>query len=127
MNLTRVGSTLLAIALPFVLTGVATANPHTSLTLTLAAPERGDVVVELECFPSGGSHPNADTACAELLRSSGDFDALADNQEPMSCTMEYRPVVAMAEGTWLGMPVSWTREFGNGCALHTATGMVFVF
>jgi hypothetical protein len=130
MNLTRVGGVLLAVALPFAVTGVAHASPHTSLTLTLSVPEHADVsdvVVELKCDPAGGSHPNARAACEELHRSAGDFDALAGHQEPMNCTMEYRPVIATAEGRWHGAPVSWSREFSNNCTLHTATGMVFLF
>ncbi|MFI7675243.1 SSI family serine proteinase inhibitor [Actinophytocola sp. NPDC049390] len=127
MNRTRIGGALLAVALPFAFTGVAGASAPTSITLTVGAPERGGATVELECHPPGGSHPNAWSACVALHRAHGDFDALADQQEPASCTMEYRPVVAQAHGTWRGKPVEWTREFGNDCTLETATGSVFRF
>ena len=127
MNRTRIGGALLAVALPFAFTGVAGASPHTAITLTLAPPERAGEVVELECDPPGGSHPNAWAACVELHRARGNFDALADLQEPVNCTMEYRPVVAEAHGTWHGKPVNWTREFGNDCTLLAATGSVFRF
>ena len=48
-------------------------------------------------------------------------------QSPTSCTLEYRPVVARAHGSWHGKPVHWTQEFGNDCALRSATGAVFRF
>ena len=127
MNLTRIGGALLAVALPFAVTGVASASTCTSLTLTVSSPDGVAEVVELECDPPGGSHPNAKSACAELHRAQGDFDELADHQPPASCTMEYRPVTAEAHGTWHGQPADWTREFGNGCTLRTATGSVFRF
>jgi hypothetical protein len=127
MNLTRIGGALLAVALPFAVTGVASASPHTSFTLTVSSPDGDLEVVELQCDPPGGSHPNAKSACMELHRAHGDFDALADHQEPASCTMEYRPVTAEAHGTWHGQPADWTHDFGNDCTLRTATGSVFHF
>ena len=83
--------------------------------------------VELECDPAGGTHPNPKDACDELLLAQGDFDALAYQQELTNCTMEYRPVIAVAYGTWRGEPVFWEHEFGNHCTLRTATGTVFQF
>lgn len=127
MNRTRIGGALLAVALPFAFTGVAGASTHTAITLTVATPEGDSETVELECDPPGGTHPNARSACVELHRAHGDFDALADLQEPTSCTLEYRPVIAQADGTWHGDPVEWTHEFGNSCALRSATGTVFLF
>lgn len=127
MNLTRIGGVLLAVALPFAVTGVAGASTHTSLTLTISAPDGAAEMVELQCDPPGGTHPNAKSACVELHMSQGDFDELADHQEPASCTMEYRPVTAQAHGTWHGDPVHWTHDFGNACTLRTATGSVFQF
>jgi hypothetical protein len=127
MNLTRIGGVLLAVVLPFVVTGVAAASPDTSLTLTVSVPNGSAEVVQLECDPPGGSHPHAKPACAALRKAHGDFDALADQQEPASCTMEYRPVVARAHGRWHGQPVHWKHEFGNDCTLRTATGPVFRF
>ncbi|MFC4854364.1 SSI family serine proteinase inhibitor [Actinophytocola glycyrrhizae] len=127
MNLTRIGGALLAIALPFMVTGVAHASDDTSLTLSVSVPEGETQEVVLECDPPGGTHPKAMFACVELLRSDGDFDALADHQFPMSCTLEYRPVVAAATGTWHGEPVEWTREYSNPCMLSSETGAVFRF
>lgn len=127
MNRTRIGGALLAVALPFAFTGVAGASTHTAITLAVATPEGDGELVELECDPPGGTHPNAKSACVELHRARGDFDALADLQEPTSCTMEYQPVIAQAYGTWRGEPVAWEHEFGNRCTLRSATGTVFLF
>lgn len=125
---TRLSGALLAVALPFAVTGVASASPSLSLlTLTVAAPDGSAESVELVCDPPSGTHPNARRACAELHAAQGDFDALPDHQEPAFCTMEYQPVTAVAEGTWRGEPVRWAREFGNKCSLRTATGSVFLF
>jgi hypothetical protein len=127
MKFTRLSGALLAVALPFAVSGVASACPTTSLTLTVAVPEGDAESVQLTCEPPGGSHPNATPACTEILAAQGDFNALPGEQEPGACTMEYRPVTALAEGTWRGEKVSWEREFSNPCTLRTATGTVFRF
>jgi hypothetical protein len=127
MMFTRLSGALLAVALPFAVTGVASASPDTSLTLTVAVADGSAESVELACDPPGGTHPNARRACTELHAAQGDFDALSDHQEPSFCTMEYQPVTAVAKGTWHGEPVRWTREFGNNCSLRSATGTVFLF
>ena len=123
---TRLSGALLAVALPFAMSGVASACPDTSLTLTVASLDGDAETVQLACEPAGGSHPNATQACEDIVAAQGDFDSLTAD-ESTACTMEYRPVVATAEGTWRGEPISWQREFGNGCTLRTATGTVFLF
>ena len=131
MKLTRLSGALLAVALPLALTGLVTgtagASPGTALVLTVAVPDGPADTVVLECEPTGGSHPHARRACAELFAAKGKFEDLPGEQEHTSCTMEYRPVVAVAEGTWRGEHVEWEHEFGNGCTLRTATGSVFRF
>lgn len=118
---------VVAVAMPFVASGVADACPDTTLRLTVTAPEADAEGVLLTCRPAGGSHPNADRACAEIVAAQGDFNALPGAPGQTGCTMEYQPVTAVAEGTWRGEPVSWRHEFGNTCTLHTATGTVFQF
>ncbi|MFL6122514.1 SSI family serine proteinase inhibitor [Actinophytocola sp.] len=127
MNFTRLSGALLAVALPFAFTGVASASPDTSLVLTLVDDNGGAESVFLTCDPPEGTHPNASSACAQIRAAQGDFSALRGEEPQMMCTMEYLPVTAIAEGTWLGSPIEWTHEFGNGCTLHTATGAVFLF
>jgi hypothetical protein len=127
MKLSGISGALLAIVLPFAMSGVASACPDTTMTLTLAGPEGDPKSVQLTCEPTGGSHPNADSACAEILAAHGDFDGLPGEFEQTACTMEYRPVTAVVDGTWRGEPVSWQSEYGNSCTLRNATGTVFLF
>jgi hypothetical protein len=127
MNLTRLSGALLAVALPFAVTGVAGASTDTELSLTIATPEGPATTVELECDPAGGTHPNAKDACEELLAVEGDFTELQAQQAPAACTMEYRPMIAVAEGRWKGKRVEWEQQFSNGCTLRTSTGTVFAF
>lgn len=128
MNFIRLSGALLAVALPFAVTGVASASTETSyLTLTVAAPEGAATTVELECEPAGGTHPDAKAACEELVLAQGDFAALAAQQELTACTLEYQPVIVVADGAWRGEPVTWDSDFGNRCALRSATGTVFEF
>ncbi len=127
MTLTRLGGVLVAVALSLVATGFASASTDTSsLTLTIAAPEGPATTVELTCDPSGGSHPDPKAACAELLAVAGDFDELSGDPTT-ACTMEYRPVVANADGTWHGRPVYWEARFSNDCTMTSATGTIFRF
>ncbi|MGB3437968.1 MAG: SSI family serine proteinase inhibitor [Actinophytocola sp.] len=124
---------MLAVALPFTVTGVASANTdtsasaRTSLTLAVQGPGKVIEIVKLKCDPAGGTHPNAWSACAELRMARGNFNRLANQQEPVACTMEYLPVVAKAIGRWHGKRVAWTHRFSNPCALHAATATVFLF
>jgi hypothetical protein len=127
MMLSRLSGALLAVALPFAVSGVASACPDTTLTLTVTTQDGDAESVELTCEPPGGTHPNAKSACTEILAAQGDFESLPGDQEVTACTMEYRPVVASAEGTWRNEPVSWEHEFGNACTLRTETGVVFLF
>jgi hypothetical protein len=127
MTFSRLSGALLAVALPFAVTGVASACPDTSLTLTVAVPDGSAESVQLACDPPGGTHPNATRACAEVHAAQGDFNDLPGDQELAACTMDYRPVIAVAEGTWQGEHVSWEAEFSNDCVLRGATGTVFLF
>jgi hypothetical protein len=116
---------LAAIALSFVTTGFASASTDSLLTLTIAPTGGTPTTMRLTCDPAGGSHPDAKTACEELLTAEGDFDALAG--KTTACTMEYRPVVANAIGTWHGHPVLWKGRYANPCTMTSATGTVFRF
>jgi hypothetical protein len=100
----------------------------TALVLTVS---RGDVVspdaqvTTLDCDDhSGGSHPAPAEACAALTEAGGDLDRLKGQPDTV-CLAHYDPVTATAEGTWQGIPVKWSRTFGNSCHLRTGTGPVF--
>src|SRR5882762_8088093 len=47
--------------------------------------------VTLKCGPTGGSHPDAEGACATLTQVDGDFDALL--QLGLYCPEYYQPVL----------------------------------
>jgi hypothetical protein len=127
MMLSRLSGALLAVALPFAVSGVASACPDTTLTLTVTTQDGDAESVKLTCEPPGGTHPNAKSACREILIAHGNFESLPGDQEVAACTLEYSPVVAVAEGMWRGAPVSWEHEYGNACSLHRETGAVFLF
>jgi hypothetical protein len=129
MNKTRFSGVLLAALATIVfLPGAASAEPVSTLSLMVEAGEQGVVsTVELQCYPDGGTHPNAKTACAELTLVNGDFDRLPALPQPDACTMEFRPMLASARGFWNGEEVSWDKEFSNPCTMHTSTGAVFTF
>lgn len=127
----RLGGVLLAAAtlLATVLAGSASADrPWSTLTLTVAtAPQGAGSTVRLFCHPAGGSHPDAKSACRAIKTANGDFDNLPGAQTFVACTMEYRPVIASARGSWHGHRVHWKHKYANPCTLHTDTGVVFDF
>jgi hypothetical protein len=117
-----------AVLLSTVLAGSAAAErPSADLTLTVKPPLGLGTTVHLRCHPEGGSHPRPGFACEAVRQAHGDFDKLPGAQQFVACTMEYRPVVATARGTWYGHPVHWRHKFANPCTLRTATGVVFDF
>jgi hypothetical protein len=83
--------------------------------------------VELRCEPTGGRHPHADRACADLITADGDFAGLPGDPALEFCTMELRPVTVAARGTWRGAPVSHSTTYSNPCLTQRATGKVFTF
>lgn len=122
----RLSGTLLALAASLSVVLAPTANAETrttELTLAVIGPEGALHIVGLLCDPPGGSHPDPIAACRELAGAGGDFDELGD--EDAMCTMEYRPVLAVARGTWADEPVRWHERFANPCLMYRATGAVF--
>ncbi|MBE9375803.1 hypothetical protein IQ251_15235 [Saccharopolyspora sp. HNM0983] len=82
-------------------------------------------VTTLNCEPSGGTHPAADTACDALITADGDFAALP--VEPRACTLQYDPVTVHASGTWHGEPIHFQQDYPNRCAAASESGGVFDF
>ncbi len=109
----------------------ATRKPYgpTRLVLTVSSSgvsrAGGPRTVTLTCDPAGGRHPDAREACDELTAANGGFTRLAATRG--MCPMLFAPVTASASGTWRGTPVSWSREYANGCMLTRNTGAVFRF
>jgi hypothetical protein len=110
----------------------ATADePRASLRLTLSHPdgsasrEPSRRSVTLRCDPTGGSHPRAAQACADLGKTMGTFERAP--KPGTACTMIYAPVIAEAEGHWHGRRVSFHAQYVNGCDLAARTGSIFQF
>lgn len=101
-------------------------RPQSRLTLTIKAPEGARTTVRLDCRPAGGSHPTPERACREVAAARGNLDHLSGSPD-VACTMDYRPVVAVAEGRWLGERLRWEHQYPNPCTLLYRTGAVFDF
>lgn len=42
------------------------------------------------------------------------------NDRDRMCSVEWEPVVVMAEGVWQGKRISWQQTFGNACKMDAA-------
>lgn len=128
MSSFRLSGILLAVAALLFTVGTTTAGAElrrSSFTLMIWGPGDESGHVHLRCDPHGGSHPDPLGACAALTAADGDFTAL--QTRPHACTMELRPVTAVAAGVWRGKPVHWQQEYSNPCVMHGATDPLFDF
>ncbi|QBI54663.1 SSI family serine proteinase inhibitor [Streptomonospora litoralis] len=108
--------------------GHAAQVPGSAMRLSVAVPEQKSAEhTTLTCSPVGGSHPDAEAACAALERSGGDFTALGQRDQQTMCTLEYAPVRLSATGTWQGAPVDYDETFSNPCVARAQTEGVFDF
>ncbi|HZG04534.1 MAG TPA: SSI family serine proteinase inhibitor [Streptomyces sp.] len=117
---------LLLPAAPAIATAAGPApEPRTELVLAVTPGRHSPgTKATLECEPAGGSHPTAQDACDKLIAVDGDFGALKP-APGLGCTDEYDPVTAVAQGTWRGEEVSFTKEFTNLCRAVVGTDLVF--
>ncbi|WP_280887520.1 SSI family serine proteinase inhibitor [Streptomyces sp. LBL] len=78
-----------------------------------------DGTYEVDCHPSGGSHPDAGGACAVVDRNTRwGKDTFGPAPEDSVCTMQYGgPATAHVTGTWAGRPVDTTFDRTNGCEI----------
>jgi hypothetical protein len=88
------------------------------------SPER---TVTLQCGPTGGTHPNAAQACADVERASGVLQQMPAGKPARACFMIYAPVTATAQGEWHGQPMRFTQKYPNTCVMRDKTGSVFDF
>ncbi|WP_230885514.1 SSI family serine proteinase inhibitor [Streptomyces spinoverrucosus] len=90
------------------------------LTVTVSGVSSGaDGSFEVQCHPSGGSHPDAGGACRALERETRwGRDVFAPVARDSMCTMQYGgPATARVTGTWAGRPVDATFDRSNGCEI----------
>jgi hypothetical protein len=98
-----------------------------TLVLTVSSGLGAPKSHTLSCDPTGGDHPQAKVACAQLTLARGDFSHLPGDSAGYMCPMIEIPVTATAGGTWQGTPIQWSRSYPNPCWMHKATGAIFNF
>ncbi|WP_161602700.1 SSI family serine proteinase inhibitor [Thermomonospora catenispora] len=76
--------------------------------------------VSLTCDPVGGTHPDAEDACADLTKADGDISRIPHTGA--SCPPLYDPVTVFAFGTWNGRSVFFAEEHTNDACANVATG-----
>ncbi|WP_306337316.1 SSI family serine proteinase inhibitor [Streptomyces sp. KL118A] len=126
--LTAAASVAALAALPATAQATApTAAPTDRLTVTVTdSGGEGDGTYELNCHPTGGTHPNAAEACARLDEVTvWGTDPFAPVPPDSMCTMQYGgPATAHITGTWQGRPVDATYDRSNGCEISRWDGLV---
>ncbi|MEV6526504.1 SSI family serine proteinase inhibitor [Longispora sp. NPDC051575] len=102
-----------------------TRSDAAALVLTVT-PQRGPASeVTLTCAPAGGTHPNAEDACAKLAAAGGDFLKLQPTNE--GCTLEYSPVRVHVAGVWHGGLTDFVATYSNRCVAITQTDGILDF
>ncbi|MER5357383.1 SSI family serine proteinase inhibitor [Streptomyces sp. NPDC002785] len=102
-------------------------DTHTRLTVTVS--DTGDPategVFELECGPTGGSHPAAQQACDRLEELAGEgADPFAPVPGDAMCTQQSGgPATARVTGTWRGRSIGTAFDRANGCAISRWNGL----
>jgi hypothetical protein len=99
----------------------------TRLTLQTVVGSAAPRTASLQCDPSGGTHPKAAQACADLAKARKDFVVASDDKNPRACFMIYSPVMISAEGQWRGEPVKFTARYPNTCMMRAKTASIFDF
>lgn len=113
-------------------------GPLTELTLTVSRgpgepvgpgevmPAPAEREATLTCDPTGGTHPKAAQACADLKKA-GDFAHLPILSTPRACYMIYAPVSVTAIGHLGATLVRFQATYPNDCFLAAQTGSIFAF
>ncbi|MFF2189161.1 SSI family serine proteinase inhibitor [Streptomyces sp. NPDC058155] len=98
------------------------------LTVTVADTNitRAGGTYELKCGPTGGTHPEAKSACTRLDELAGEGkDPFAPVPEGQMCTMQMGgPATARVTGTWQGRSVDATFSRKNGCEISRWQNLV---
>ncbi|AQU67743.1 SSI family serine proteinase inhibitor [Streptomyces niveus] len=87
---------------------------------------RADGTYELKCGPTGGTHPEARSACARLDELAGEGkDPFTPVPEGQMCTMQMGgPATARVTGTWQGRSIDATFSRKNGCEISRWQNLV---
>lgn len=93
-----------------------------------AATTTVERAVTLTCNPTaGGTHPDAEAACAELERAHGRPALTLNGDSDRACPQIYAPVVLTADGAWEGRRLSYERTFANSCVAESRVNSLFDF
>ncbi|MCX4675685.1 subtilase-type protease inhibitor [Streptomyces sp. NBC_01433] len=105
----------------------ANAEP-TRLTVTVSSSgdRAADGTFELECGPTGGSHPQRQGACDRLAKAAEAGEELfAPTPQDAMCTqMDGGPAGARIVGTWQGQRVDTSLSRANGCEISRWNNLV---
>ncbi|NUK04366.1 hypothetical protein HRW18_22050 [Streptomyces lunaelactis] len=104
--------------LPFPLPLLSSPDELT-VTVSESGSTRTDGRYELECGPTGGTHPSAQSACDRLdqLAQQGK-DPFAPVPQDQMCTQQMGgPASAHVTGTWQGRSIDATFSRANGCEI----------
>jgi hypothetical protein len=107
--------------------------PPSAMVLTVgqgesAATATVERAVTLTCNPTaGGSHPDAEAACADLERAHGQPALTLNDDSDRVCPQIYAPVTLTADGVWEGRRVSYERTFPNSCVADSRVTNLFNF
>ncbi|MFH8472120.1 SSI family serine proteinase inhibitor [Streptomyces sp. NPDC018000] len=96
-------------------------DTDTRLTVTVSGTgyPAAEGVFELECGPTGGSHPAAQQACDRLEELAGEgTDPFAPVPGDAMCTQQFGgPATARVTGTWRGRSIDTAFDRADGCAI----------
>lgn len=110
----------LDLPLPILSTPVPAAAPATELTVTYKADDKSAPRVwQLQCDPTGGTHPRAEEACAALASAAErNKNPFAPTPRDAMCTYVYGgPQKATVKGDWRGKAVNAAFSRSNGCEI----------
>jgi hypothetical protein len=79
-------------------------------------------LASLTCEPTGGTHPWAADACAQIAKVGGDIAAIPASG---GCVDIWEPVTITARGTWQGKALDYTAQQTSVSCAMVAHGVVF--
>jgi Subtilisin inhibitor-like len=118
-----IGSLVIAalVSVGFMTSPALAASPVGQLDLTITNGEIVLAYATLTCEPTGGTHPNAQKACDDLIPVKGQIGAIPPERD-VFCIPEIQPVDVTATGIWAGVSVRYEGEFNSRCEAVVGTG-----
>ncbi|MEE1794971.1 SSI family serine proteinase inhibitor [Streptomyces sp. BE308] len=103
-----------------------TGQTRLTVTVSSSGDRAADGTFELECGPTGGSHPQRQGACDRLAEAAKAGEELfAPTPQDAMCTqMDGGPAGARIVGTWQGQRVDTSLSRANGCEISRWNNLV---